>query len=125
MTFNLYGIVDTVPNPSRYISLHYYSNDEDFIRRGLLYALYDIPLRDVKCYRLGTFDDETGVITHCEPVEVDAGKYAFPRTPVSPVGDDVSLDKLSENALKASADFKAHLSLSHDNPVFDKEVVNE
>ena len=77
------------------------------IRTTLPSVLMDYPLRDIKIYCIGMFDDVQGIIRPCLRHQVPTDKYLFPHDRLSPKGEDLSLEEIDVEMKKTKAEIIA------------------
>lgn len=99
---NVYTIHDKVADV--YVGLTYHHTDEDMIRTFLPTVLMDYSLRDIRVVKIGTFDEEKGVIQSEEPEIIPTDCYLFPHSRLSPDGENESLEKIEEQCKKIKAE---------------------
>lgn len=103
MKLNLYAVKDMVSN--RFLSVSPADSDASFIRASLLSILMDYPIRDVKLYCIGSFDDKTGRLCRHRPRFVSWESYKIPESFAKEDSADVSLDKFDDFAKKQKEAF--------------------
>lgn len=106
--FNLYGVYDKVSK--HYIHTYFNSSDEDFIRLYLPEVILKVALRDLEVHKLGTINDVTGVIEPCPKRKITLNCYKFPKSRLSPVGDDVSHEEIQDTILDVKNQLQAENS---------------
>lgn len=109
MKNNVYTVCDNVGKVHAFRGLFYCGSDEDFVRTSLFSVLMDFPLRDIKVYQIGEFDDDTGVITPIDRREIDLNCYKFPHSRLSPEGENITLEDVDKSAKKFKAQKMAEL----------------
>lgn len=119
----IYSIFDTVAK--RYRGTFYHPTDEDMIRTTLPTVLMDFPLRDIKIYRIGIFDDINGDIKSCVKKEVSTNKYLFPHSRLSSTGDDLSLEEIDTEMKKSKAELINKINESKMSEDAKKELTKE
>lgn len=92
---NVYTIHDKVADV--YVGLTYHYTDEEMIRTFLPTVLMDYSLRDIEIYRIGSFDENKGVIQSEERVIIPTDCYLFPHSRLSPDGENESIENIEKN----------------------------
>ena len=120
--YGVYAVFDKVSK--HYKHIYFASNDEDFIRLNLPQIILDTPLRDLKIFRIGIFNDVTGELKQTVKRVVNTDCYLFPHSRLSPQGENVSPEEIE----KAVNDTKNEI-LAKTSTVVEEEnnegVVNE
>lgn len=97
LLMGLYGVYAVYDKISKhYKKLYYASTDEDFIRLYLPEIILDTPLRDLQLFKIAIFNDVTGELKSCVKKRISTDCYMFPHSKLSPVGENLSLDKIEE-----------------------------
>lgn len=109
---NVYTIHDKIADV--YVGLTYHYTDEDMIRSFLPTVLMDYSLRDIEIVRIGSFDENKGVINSDERVIIPTDCYLFPHSRLSSVGDDASIDDIEKTCKEIKS--KQVVSKSEKNP---------
>lgn len=91
---NVYTIHDKVADV--YVGLTYHYTDEEMIRTFLPTVLMDYSLRDIEIYRIGSFDENKGVIHPEERVVIPSDCYLFPHSRLSPNGENESIENIEK-----------------------------
>lgn len=117
--YNVYSIYH-IP-AQRFRGTFYHTTDEEAIRVTIPSILMDYALRDIELYKIGTFDDVTGVLTPCPKVKVNTLKYTFPHSSLSSKGDDLPLEEIDTRMKEFKAEQIAKLSTSKEDNVEIKE----
>lgn len=131
MKFNVYSVKDTVQEVSAFRGTFLGSNDADLIRTSLFSILMDFNARDIEIYQIGNFDDDTGELTPCKLRKVSLDAYIFPKSRVSPPGEDMTLEEVEKTSkdfkAKRMADLAQQVENERGTPLSNvkKEVVNE
>lgn len=94
--YGVYAVFDKVSK--HYNKLYFATTDEEFVRKYLPEVFLEVPLRDLKIYKIGIFDDVTAEIKPTVHKIVKTDCYLFPHSRLSSVGDDVKLEDI-ENAV--------------------------
>lgn len=92
--YNVYAVFDKISK--HHTKLYFATTDEDFVRKYLPEVFLTIPLRDLKVFKIGIFDDVTGEIKPTVHKLVKTDCYLFPRVSRSNVGDNVSLEEVEQ-----------------------------
>lgn len=79
MLFNVYGVRDVVSGS--FIGVGFSETDGAFMRDGLRNFLQVRPLDELEYYKIGTFDNLEGVLTHVDKVLCSKDAYKFPEAP--------------------------------------------
>lgn len=97
LLMGLYGVYAVYDKVSKhYKKIYFASTDEDFIRLYLPEVILYTPLRDLQIFKIAIFNDVTGELKPCVKKRISTDCYLFPHSKLSPVGENVSLDKIEE-----------------------------
>lgn len=111
--YNVYVVYDKISK--HYKSIHFESTDEEFIRKDLPKIIYETPLRDLQIFKIGIFNDVTGEIKPTSKKKVETDCYCFPMARLSPKGEDIPIEKLQEEILKAKNELLASVGSEENN----------
>lgn len=78
----LYGVVDKIDG--EYLTVFHAKNDGMAIRSNLPALSRVRPVDDLEFYQIGTFDENSGLVSACPPRSVPKDSYKFPETPPDP-----------------------------------------
>lgn len=96
--YGVYAVYDKISK--HYKSIHYASNDEDFIRLFLPTLILSTPLRDLQIFKIGIFNDVTGEIKSTVRKRINTSCYLFPHYKLSPEGENLTHEQLEEELVK-------------------------
>ena len=96
--YNVYTTFDKISK--HYKSIYFASNDEDFVRKYLPSIILEIPLRELQIFKIGNFNDVTGEISKTVKKRVQTDCYFFPKTRLSPTGDDLTHEEIESSILE-------------------------
>lgn len=117
--FNVYAVYDDVSK--HYLRLYFNSTDEEFVRLYLPEVVLTTPLRDLKVYCIGIFNDVTGTIESKPSRKINIHCYTFPHSRCSPVGEDVTHEEIE----KAVNDVKNQLQAQSSTVVEEKNNLED
>lgn len=118
--FNLYGVFDKVSK--HYIHTYFNSSDEDFIRLYLPEVILKVALRDLEVHQIGTINDVTGIIEPCPIRKVTLNCYKFPKSRLSPKGEDISHEEIQDAILSVKNQLQAENSTVVEDEINEKET---
>lgn len=117
-TYGVYAVFDKISK--HYSSIHFASNDEDFIRLNLPTIILAVPLRDLSIFRIGIFNDVTGEIKQCAKKIVKTDCYLFPHSRLSPVGENHTPEEI-ENAVNETK----NIIIAQNSTVVEENIEKE
>ena len=120
--YNVYAVYDKISK--HYRSIHFASNDEDFVRLNLPTIILRVPLRDLQIYKIGIFNDVTGELKPTVKKSVKTDCYLFPHSRLSPQGENITNEELEKFVNETKNEIIAKSSTVVDENI-EKESVNE
>lgn len=96
--YNVYAVYDKISK--HYKSMHFASNDEDFIRLFLPTLILSTPLRELQIFKIGIFNDVTGELKPTVRKRINTSCYLFPHSKLSPEGENLTHEEIEEELIK-------------------------
>ena len=106
--YNVYSAFDKISK--HYKGMYFASTDEEFIRLYLPTVILETPLRDLNIFRIGIFNDVTGELKQTIKKRVSTDCYLFPHSRLSPVGENIPIEKIEETVLNTKNEILANMS---------------
>ena len=96
--YGVYAVYDKISK--HYKSIHYASNDEDFIRLYLPTIILSTPLRELAIFKIGLFNDVTGEIKATIKKRINTDCYLFPHSKLSPEGENLTHEEIEKELVE-------------------------
>ena len=113
----VYTVFDKVENHC--IGLFYNPTDAGMLRSSLPQIIMDYNFRDIEIRRIAKFDTVSGITEPLAVKVITLDTYLFPHSRLSPKGEDVSMESMSDTLKSLKSSINKNL------PVEDKKVANE